>query len=174
MLNISIPPIASSYWVLPGRLLAGGYPGSLDAAEANLKVVRLLEAGVTAFLDLTEEEELAPYAPALNAQARAMRRRVYHRRLPIRDFDVPTSEQMARILDVIDEALDDGHLVYVHCWGGIGRTGTVVGCYLVRHGMGGSKALQRIERLRKGTPYAARRAPETQAQREMVLGWAEG
>ena len=42
---------------------------------------------------------------------------------------------MTRILDDVDAALADGGAVYVHCWGGIGRTGTVVGCWLVRHGL---------------------------------------
>ena len=49
-----------------------------------------------------------------------------------------------------------------------------MGCYLVRHGMGGQKALQEIAGMRKGTPYAERAAPETEAQRRMVLGWVEG
>lgn len=44
----------------------------------------------------------------------------------------PTVDQMRAILDAIDRAA--GSIVYVHCWGGHGRTGTVAGCYLVRHG----------------------------------------
>ena len=34
--------------------------------------------------------------------------------------------------------------VYVHCWGGIGRTGTTVGCWFVRHGRTGDQALAEI------------------------------
>ena len=49
---------------------------------------------------------------------------------------------MASILDAIDAALDGGKTVYVHCWGGVGRTGTVVGCWLVRHGKTGDEALR--------------------------------
>ena len=61
-----------------------------------------------------------------------------HERHSIVDMDVPRSQQQtAGILDAIDKALEDGKNVYVHCWGGIGRTGTVVGCWLVRHGMTG-------------------------------------
>jgi len=55
-------PIPDSYWVNPGQLLAGEYPRNLDDASSRVKLQRLLEAGVTFFLDLTEagESGLAP------------------------------------------------------------------------------------------------------------------
>jgi len=80
---------------------------------------------------------------------------------------------MRQILDTLDEALQAGHVVYVHCWGGIGRTGTVVGCYLVRHGFTGEEALQRIACWVAGTPKAHRPSPETAEQRRMVLDWSK-
>ena len=62
---------------------------------------------------------------------------------------VPTIPHMTRILDEVDGALADGGSVYVHCWGGIGRTGTVVGCWLVRHGLDDGDAVARIAELRR-------------------------
>ena len=165
-------PIPDSYWVLPGRLLAGEYPGSKSDAEARQKLRRLLDAGVTFFLDLTEAgEPVKPYAGLLAAEAAGSGREVVHRRMPVRDAATPPVDDMARILDTIDAALGEGHTVYVHCWGGIGRTGTVVGCYLVRHGLGGRQALDRILRLRRGTPDGHRRSPENDRQERMVLDW---
>jgi protein-tyrosine phosphatase len=79
--------------------------------------------------------------------------------MPVRDFSCPTEEDMKRILDAADEALRDGHTVYVHCRGGIGRTGTVIGCYLVRHGSTPEEALARV------------RGPETDAQLALVRSW---
>jgi protein-tyrosine phosphatase len=38
------------------------------------------------------------------------------------------AELMTTILDAIDESMTAGKPVYVHCWGGMGRTGTVIGC----------------------------------------------
>ncbi|HVN60755.1 MAG TPA: dual specificity protein phosphatase family protein [Gaiellaceae bacterium] len=124
-------PTPDSYWVEPGRLLAGAYPH--EAAPFR-------KAGVTAFLDLTEGEFGIP------------------------DRTCPSRETMARILDRIDELLQAGEVVYVHCYAGIGRTGTVVGCWLVRRGMSGPDALAAVER-RRGAP------PETPEQQRLVLEW---
>jgi len=81
---------------------------------------------------------------------------------------------MVRILDMIDAELAEGRTVYVHCFGGIGRTGTVVGCHLVRHGKSGREALDEIEYLRRDTPAAWQRSPETETQRQMVRAWRVG
>lgn len=160
-------PIPESYWV-DERLLAGEYPRTLDEAESRAKVARLHDAGVTSFVDLTEEGELLPYRELLAEGIRV-------KRLPIRDLDCPSASEMRAILDTIDEELARGETVYVHCWGGRGRTGTVVGCWLVRYGLTGEDALARIAELRQ-TPdaLAGRHAPETGAQRRMVRGWSEG
>jgi protein-tyrosine phosphatase len=94
---------------------------------------------------------------------------IIHQRWPIRDMDVPTQAHMAATLHAIDQALADGHTVYVHCWGGIGRTGTVVACYLKHHGLTGRLALDRVALLRQGTPDSNRRSPETDPQHAFVL-----
>ena len=159
-------PIGDSYWVEPGRLLAGQYPGAVDEGTARAKLRRLLDAGITLFIDLTEAGEytLKPYALLLPMEAE-------HRRMSIPDMGVPSPEEMRQILATIDQALEAGQVVYVHCYGGIGRTGTVVGCYLVEHGMSGKEALKHIARLRRDTGDGGRRSPETRAQRAMVRRW---
>jgi predicted protein tyrosine phosphatase len=168
-------PIPDSYWVRPGRLLAGEYPGSKSDREARQKLAQLLDAGVTLFLDLTESDEynLRPYAQFLAEPSLRRNGGVTHRRMAIRDQGAPTTDQMCSILDTIDAALEEGHTVYVHCWGGIGRTGTVIGCYLVRHGMDARAALDEIACLRAGTPDGWKDSPENRAQKQMVLDWAD-
>ena len=74
---------------------------------------------------------------------------------------------MREILDAIDGALDAGRGVYVHCYAGIGRTGTVVGCYLVRHGMEPAEALRTV------TSWRGIRSPQSVEQEEFVLEWRE-
>ena len=82
---------------------------------------------------------------------------------------------MRAILDEIDRSIQKNHPVYVHCWGGRGRTGTVIGCYLARHGMAvGQEALARINFLRSALPDSTARSPETSEQCEMVILWAAG
>jgi hypothetical protein len=169
-------PIPDSYWVRRGRLLAGEYPRDWDDHISRLKLRRLLEAGVTTFLDLTQAGEygLEPYAHLAKDEAAALGRGVTHQRMPIRDRGTPSAEGMRHILDTIDAALAEGETVYVHCYGGIGRTGTVVGCYLVRHGMGGKEALEEMTRLRGDTPAGWVDSPETGAQQRMVRHWPRG
>ena len=79
--------------------------------------------------------------------------------------------QMAEALAAIDRVVDSGGTVYVHCMRGIGRTGLVVGCYLVRRGMTGEEAINEIRNLRKGLLSSWAKSPETDAQRRMVLEW---
>jgi protein-tyrosine phosphatase len=112
--------------------------------------------------------------PLLQKEAAALGRSAMHRRFPIPDGGTPTQAQMTHILDTIDAALDDGHTVYVHCWGGIGRTGTVVGCYMVCQGASSQEALKEIARLRQGTPDGDRRSPETDEQEQLILSWPVG
>jgi len=169
------PPVPhpDSYWVIPGKLLAGDYPGHpYDENFTRRKLQALLNAGVNTWLDLTEKGELTPYEPILAEEAGWLERQVTHWRVPIRDFGTPPARTMQNLLNRLDTLLDDGAVVYVHCYGGIGRTGTVVGCYLVRHGLTGEQALLRLADLRKNVPDAWRDSPESDAQREMVLNWA--
>jgi hypothetical protein len=67
--------------------------------------------------------------------------------------------------------------VYLHCWGGTGRTGTAVGCHLVRTGKSGSEALATIAELWQTVSEMKRRdfpeSPQTRAQRAFVEGWVE-
>ena len=58
-------PLPNCYWVQPGALLAGEYPGSMSRAGAMERVRKLLAAGVTSFIDLTEEGELPEYEKLL-------------------------------------------------------------------------------------------------------------
>lgn len=167
-------PIPACYWIPGRRLLAGEYPGHWDAAEARRRLRRFLGVGVTAFLDLTRPEDgLEPYRDLLVEEAGSLGVEVIHSPMPIPDMGVPSSEEMTAILDRLDEWSAMGRASYVHCWGGIGRTGTVIGCHLVRAGLDGGTALSTLQRLYETTGKHLRepRSPQTEEQRTFVLEW---
>jgi len=145
----------------PGRVVAGRHPCAWGPENAWIEVRDLVNAGVTLFLDLTQDGELEPYASLVEPPGRYVN-------LPIRDFSVPTRDGLVAILDAIDVKLDGGGLVYVHCWAGCGRTGVVVASWLVRHGADPDGALRRIAELRGPG------CPQTLEQRAFVLDWEDG
>lgn len=172
-------PFERSYWVVPGKLLAGCYPGELEVQAATGKLSRLLDVGIRCVIALIEADEagrdglpFVPYEPMLGALAEAHAVRVEIERHAIRDMSVPTRAEMRRTLDAIDARLAADRGVYVHCWGGYGRTGTVVGCWLARHGLAtGPGVLRRLCELRTGLKGES---PQTDEQRAMVLAWRKG
>jgi protein-tyrosine phosphatase len=118
------------------------------------------------------EEPFRPYKGLLTELASARGLTANHLRLPIRDMGVPSPATMEKILNTIDAALDRGQPTYVHCWGGYGRTGTVVGCYLARHGIArGPAALAHLACLRQPASDADQPSPQTAGQCAMVEAW---
>ena len=171
-------PLDDCYWVVPGKLLAGEYPGSSLPWQSRIRLLRLLDAGITYFLDLTSKRDpLKPYAKQLRELATAKGITVTYSRKSIPDRGCPSPELMREILDEIDGAMAEGHRVYLHCWGGVGRTGTVVGCNLARGGAAGEEALAQLAQLYGSMSRLKRamnpRSPETEAQREFVATWKE-
>lgn len=166
-------PLPATYWVVPGRFLVGEYPGSPSRAEAMDRLRRLLVAGVTCFIDLTEPGELPPYEPLLPFAAPDGRRIEYFRE-PIRDHGVPDGkETVSRAIDLIDDALDSGHLVYLHCRAGIGRSALVAGCWIASRGTA-ADALEQLQEHWRQSERARRwpSVPETDEQAEYVREWS--
>lgn len=166
-------PIIDSYQAAP-MLYAGIHPAKAwDHYEKN--ITDLIDAGVRCFINLTEigEYDAIDYAPFVKKIAAERGLDVQIKRIPIEDMNVPSADQMIKILDVIDQAQTESRPVYVHCYGGRGRTGTVIGCYLVRHGFNGREALERVEELRRGIPSAQWPSPDTREQATFVENWLE-
>jgi len=173
------PPLERTYWVIADKMLAGLYPGDKDRNTIHYKLNTFLDAGIRTFINLMEEDEcdhngnvFAPYDNDLKRFAAARGLDVAILRYPIRDLGIPTDSVMKSILDTIDDSIERGKPVYLHCWGGRGRTGSVVGCYLARHGMGkGADALALIRKLRSEHAGMHNEAPETKEQKQMVIRW---
>ncbi len=167
-----LPSSVDSYWVEDGVLLAGEYPGDLDPEVARAKLGELLDCGIRAFIDLTETSDpLEPYEVILMEEAEARGIEVSYARHPIRDINIPTVDGMRTILRALADAHESGAPAYVHCWGGIGRTGTVVGCWLKEQGALDCDPVEAIARLRKATKKRDIKSPEASSQVRFIARW---
>ena len=177
-------PFDRCYWVKPRLFLVGPYPGAADPKEARARIDMLVTAGIRCVLSLMEPPEVdqegrpfEPYIPLLEASAAAHGVRIECLNMPIRDFGAPTRAFMSSILDVIDARImvPNPKPMFVHCWGGLGRTGTVVGCWVARHGTAsGKSALEMIQHLRRRDAGSSLDSPQTRLQRALVRSWHRG
>ncbi len=175
-------PITQCYWVVPGLLLAGEYPYSFVEEEGRERLGAFLDAGIRLFVDLTEKREsgrggmLEPYAEALAEEATARGVAVRTVRHPVRDMSVPRDGGLERIVEELEGAVERGEPAYVHCWGGIGRTGTAVAAFLSRrHEVTGDEALALLAELWENVPKSADypESPQTEEQRRAVRRFAD-
>jgi len=162
-------PLPNSYWVLPGELLAGEHPlrgvGSPIAARERLR--ELMDVGIDCFIDLTEPDELEAYEHELPTGVQYIRQ-------SIRDHGIPARrEHMVEILSDLEHSLRAGRRVYLHCRAGIGRTGTVAGCFLIERGKTGDSALDELNRLWRQSARSTSwpHVPETEDQIDFVRRW---
>lgn len=172
--SASLPPrwehedLVHAWWVQPGRVLAGEYPGHTEQPRAFEKLNVLVNRGVRTFVDLTTPaNHLEPYQRLVEQIATNRNREltILSHRIP--DMSVTTHDHYDRIVADLRTASERG-VAYVHCWGGIGRTGTVVGCLLADHGMAAGDVFTTIDTLRAGSSKEHMAAPQAEAQLEVI------
>ena len=187
--SMDVVPIKNSYLVdRELGIYAGEYPGDKDDNMCQIKVTDPHSwSHFKYFYDLTVSGELNPYCQYLNS-------RQLYERFPIPDCGIPQgTSSIARLLDEIvyrckgnSEDMKKGYeksvkreyeKTYIHCWGGVGRTGTIVACYYAYRmkAQGNTideiycKALDMLAESFSRCPKSKyRNSPENQLQRDFI------
>jgi len=163
-------PTGYSYRV-DERVWAGEYPVWEWDPGARMRQLRLFtDFGIDYFLDLTEKGEMPPYALFLPDN-------IGRCSFPIRNCSTP--DNVRRVVDlfrVIEDVLASRQDVklYIHCVGGVGRTGMMVACYYIYFkGMAADEALAEMRRRFATHGRSAwMSAPETGAQVNFIREFA--
>ncbi|MBU3750720.1 MAG: serine/threonine protein phosphatase [Mycobacterium sp.] len=161
--------IVHGYWIVPGRFLATEYPGHKTVEKATRKLAVLTGAGVNSFVDLTEAGERTWDGSPMVPYDGLLPEGVHYRRFAIPDTSVIADDGYDEILDHIRAELGAGRVVVTHCWGGKGRTGTVVGAFLIdTEGRGYPEVIDRMQDLRAGSSKAHHPVPDTEEQHRVL------
>ena len=123
-------------WLVEHQLAALSYPESQDAFTLLWKM------GIRALINLSEEP--LPEDILTNVGILA-------EHIPVVDFTAPTLKQVENALAKIHFYLEKNMPVAVHCIAGLGRTGTVLACYLVGEGISADEAITFMRRWRPGS-----------------------
>lgn len=152
---------------LPGRLGLTHLPGVNGKRDADLDALQ--SAGVNRLLCLVEAHELEYLNPSetLTERRDALRLHgiafMHH---PIVDFDAPQLSDAQATIVKLDEAIQKGDSVIVHCWAGLGRAGTMAACLLIHYGMDASDAIRKVRSVRNG-------AIQSDVQERFIATYAE-
>lgn len=136
-------------WVIEGKLAGSSFP-------ITHELLLLPKFNVKLVINLTRRD----IPNKLKEQLR--KNGVEFKRLPIRDFGIPDKVTIKNYLQSVCETSDKGGAVLTYCIAGCGRTGTMIGLFLVSHGYSPEKAINLIHNV-LGT-----NCPETNSQIELL------
>ena len=114
-------------WLITGKLAGSRYPETFDLPG-------IYQEGIRAIVSLEEYRD--PEA--------IIQQRMEHLHVPIPDFTAPSLSLLKRIISFISAMIEKEKPVLVHCYAGIGRTGTVLAAYLISQGNDVETALQKV------------------------------
>jgi atypical dual specificity phosphatase len=125
-------------WVVEGKLAGSARPGKFGKSDIQQDLDLLYQSGIRAIMSVMVED-----LPEAQADGRFQ-----YLHLPVYGFTPPTPDQMAEALAFIESNNAADRPVLVHCAEGVGRTGTVLACYLVSLGQDPTEAVRLLRKLR--------------------------
>jgi len=141
-------------WLVEGEVAGHSAPTSVD------DLIYLKGQGVRALVRMEEEHRVL----VTPEQIREQGLKDLHQ--PVADFTAPSPRQIDRMIGFMEDSVAGGKPVGVSCHAGIGRTGTLLACYIVRKGMTADEALQEVALKRRA-------AVETEDQKQAVREYAK-
>lgn len=161
-------PTSESNWIIPKLLLVGAYPGHRNEKKAIVKTKAITDCGIEHFVCLMTDDELMKFRPYVTDPTIQVDKCF---RAPIVDGFIEDDMVVLNYVKGICTQLNNGNTFYLHCWGGHGRTGTMV-CLILNeiYGLNANEAMRYCQRSHNTrNHHGSYRSPDTLSQREQVV-----
>lgn len=191
-----VGPTPESNWVIPGVLLVGAFPAEIDDTITFFQLSEILKSRINKFVCLQNEyridaqeemwrsgEALRPYFKdvvnivenkdkfeTFNNSAVCDSAELSFVHFPIQDCGVANDTEVLFLCQQLVQSIYEGNRLYIHCWGGHGRTGTVVCIMLcIMYEISAEEAMERCQIVHDMREhYVDVGSPQTQIQRDQV------
>jgi len=141
-------------WLIPGKVAGHSAPASVE------DLLYLKQRGIKALVRMAELNK----AKISGTQIGGLGFTDYQE--PVPDFTAPERDQLDNIIAFMKASIAEGRPVGVSCGVGLGRTGVVLGCFLVSLGYKAQEAINEVRAKRPGSI-------ETEAQEEAIKTYAK-